>query len=96
MERWIDRLTRCPEPYRLWISASRLSAGTSSPSGLVVMSQKVSTLESKHLRGGLELETQDIGKSAFLGFDDGTGVMCDEPAQQRVGVLGAAQVTGAV
>jgi hypothetical protein len=37
--RWIDRLTGCPGPYRRWISASRLPAGTSSPSGLVVMSQ---------------------------------------------------------
>jgi len=42
----IDRLTKCPWPQRCCISASRLSTGTGSPCGLVVMSQKVSTLES--------------------------------------------------
>jgi hypothetical protein len=51
--RWIDRLTRCPGPYRWCISASRRSTGTSSPSGLVVMSQQVSSAEGR--RGRLEL-----------------------------------------
>jgi len=46
----------------------------SSPSGLVVMSQQVSTLE-----------------SASFGFDDGAGVMGDQPAQH-----GVAQVPGAI
>ena len=50
----------------------------------------------KRVRGRLELQAQDVGKSAFFGFDDGAGVMCDQPAQHGVGVLGIAQVTGAV
>ena len=45
---------------------------------------------------GIELQAQDVGKSAFAGFDDGAGVMGDQPAQHGVGVLGVAQVTGAV
>jgi hypothetical protein len=44
----------------------------------------------------IELQAQDVGKSAFAGFDDGAGVMGDQPAQHGVGVLGVAQVTGAV
>ena len=59
------------------------------------MSQQVSTLDSAY-GAGLELVAQDVGKSAFAGFDDGAGVMCDQPAQQGVGVLGVAQVPGAV
>jgi len=51
----------------------------SSPSGLVVMSQQVSTLE-----------------SASFGFDDGAGVMGDQPAQHGVGMLCVAQVPGAI
>jgi hypothetical protein len=46
--------------------------------------------------GRLELEAQDVGKSAFVGFDDGVGVVGDQPAQHGVGVLGVAQVPGAV
>ena len=48
------------------------------------------------MRRRLELEAQDVGESAFVGFDDGAGVMGDQPAQHGVGVLGVAQVTGAV
>jgi hypothetical protein len=43
-----------------------------------------------------ELGAQDAGESAFVGFDDGAGVVGDQPAQQGVGVLGVAQVPGAV
>jgi hypothetical protein len=50
----------------------------------------------KHVLRRLELEAQDVGKSAFFGFDDGAGVVCDEAAQHGVGVLGVAQVPGAV
>ena len=50
----------------------------------------------KLLRRRLELQAQDIGESAFAGFDDGAGVMGDQPAQHGVGVLGVAQVPGAV
>ncbi len=50
----------------------------------------------KHVRCRLELEAKDVGKSAFVGFDDGVGVMGDQSAQNDVGVLGVAQVTGAV
>ena len=47
-------------------------------------------------RRGLELGAQDVSESAFAGFDDGAGVVCDQPAQQGIGVLGVAQVPGAV
>jgi hypothetical protein len=50
----------------------------------------------KDVRGRLELQAQNAGKSAFAGFDDGAGVMGDQPAQHGAGVLGVAQVTGAV
>ena len=50
----------------------------------------------KHVWRRLELEAQDVGKSAFVGFDDGAGVMGDQSAQHGVGVLGVAQVPGAV
>ena len=44
----------------------------------------------KRVRRGLELQGQDIGESAFAGFDDGAGVVGDQPAQQGVGVLSIA------
>ena len=44
----------------------------------------------------LKLQAQDLSESAFTGFDDGAGVMGDQPAQQGVGVLGVAQVPGGV
>ena len=44
----------------------------------------------------LELQAQDIDESAFAGFDHGVGVMGNQPAQRGVGVLGVAQVPGAV
>jgi hypothetical protein len=44
----------------------------------------------------LELQAQNVGESAFFGFDDGAGVMCDQSAQHGVGVLGVAQVPGAI
>ena len=47
-------------------------------------------------RRRLKLQAQDLSKSAFASFDDGAGVMGDEPAQHGVAVLGVAQVTGAV
>jgi hypothetical protein len=50
----------------------------------------------KRVRRRLELQAQDVGKSAFAGFDDGAGVMRDQPAQQGAAVLGVAQVPGAI
>ena len=50
----------------------------------------------KHARCRLELEAQNAGKSAFIGFDDGVGVVGDEAAQRGVGVLDIAKVTGTV
>jgi hypothetical protein len=50
----------------------------------------------KRVRGRFELAAQDVGESAFAGFDDGAGVMGDKPTQQGVGVLGVAQVSGAI
>ena len=46
--------------------------------------------------GRLELAAQDVSGSAFFGFDDGAGVVGDQPAQHGVGVPGVAQVTSAV
>ena len=48
------------------------------------------------MRGRLELEAQDVGKSAFFGFDDGAGVMGDQAAHHGVAMLGVAQVPGTV
>jgi hypothetical protein len=48
------------------------------------------------VRRRVELGAQDIGESAFAGFDDGAGVVGDQPAQHGIGVLGVAQVPGAV
>ena len=64
-------------------------------SGLVVMSQQVSALL-RTSGGGSNSRVQDVGKPAFLRLDDGAGVMGDPQAQHGVGVLGVAQVTGAV
>jgi hypothetical protein len=50
----------------------------------------------QHVRCRVELGTQDIGESAFVGFNDGAGVVGDQPAQQGVGVLGVPQVPSAV
>jgi hypothetical protein len=50
----------------------------------------------KDVRGRLELQAQNVGKPAFAGFDDGVGMMGDQPAQHGIGVLSVAQVTGAV
>ena len=44
----------------------------------------------------VEFGTQDLRESAFAGFDDGAGVVCDQAAEHGVGVLGVAQVPGAV
>jgi hypothetical protein len=58
------------------------------------MSQQVSTLERKCGAGSnSKLKTS---ASPFFGFDDGAGVMCDQSAQHGIGVLGVAQVMGAV
>jgi hypothetical protein len=50
----------------------------------------------QHVRYRVELGDQDNGESAFAGFDDGAGVVGDQPAQQGVGVLGVAKVPGAI
>jgi len=50
----------------------------------------------QRVRCGIELGTQDVGESAFVGFDDGAGVVGDQSAEHGAGVLGVAQVTGAV
>jgi hypothetical protein len=50
----------------------------------------------QRIRRRLELGAKDVGESAFAGFDDGAGVMGDQPAQHGIGVLGVAQVPGAV
>ena len=45
---------------------------------------------------GFELAAQDAGEPAFAGFDEGAGVVGDQPAQHGIGVLGVAQVPGAI
>jgi hypothetical protein len=50
----------------------------------------------ERIRRRLELQAQDVGGSAFSGFDDGAGVVGYQSAQHGIGVLGAAQVAGAV
>jgi hypothetical protein len=50
----------------------------------------------KRVRRRFDLQVQDVGKSAFAGFDDGAAVMGDQPAPQGVGMLGVAQVPGAI
>ena len=44
----------------------------------------------------MELQGQDVGEFAFFGFDDGAGMAGDQPAQHGIGVLGVAQVPGAI
>jgi hypothetical protein len=44
----------------------------------------------------LELQPQDVSKSAFAGFDDGAGVMRDQPAHQSVSMPCVAQIPGAI
>jgi hypothetical protein len=50
----------------------------------------------KGIRRGLELAAQGAAESAFFGFDESAGVVGDQTAQQGAGVLGVAQVPGAV
>jgi len=50
----------------------------------------------QYTRRRIKLAAQDVGESAFAGFDDGAGVMSDQPAQHGIGVLGVAQVPGAI
>jgi len=50
----------------------------------------------QRVRRRIELRAQDVGESAFAGFDDGVGVVSDQPTQHGIGVLGVAQVPGAV
>ena len=50
----------------------------------------------QYVRCRVELGAQDVGESAFAGFDDGAGVVGDQPAQHGIGVLGVTQVPGAV
>jgi len=60
--------------------------------GHVAVGQRVGKL----LWRRFKLQAQGVGKSAFAGFDDGAGVVGDQPAEYGVGVLGVAQVPGAV
>ncbi len=50
----------------------------------------------KDVRGRLELQAQDVSEPVFAGFEDGPGLKGHQPAQHGIGVLGDAQVTGAV
>ena len=50
----------------------------------------------KRAQRRLELLGQDVGESAFFGFDDCVGVMRDQSAQHGVGLMDFAQVTWTV
>jgi hypothetical protein len=50
----------------------------------------------QYVRCRVELVAQGVGESAFAGFDDGAGVVGDQPAQHGVGMPGVAQVPGAI
>ena len=50
----------------------------------------------QRVRCRIELGAQDVGESAFAGFDDGAGVIGDQPAQHDIGVLCVGQVPGAI
>jgi hypothetical protein len=41
----------------------------------------------------LELEGQDVGESSVPGFDEGAGVVRDQPAEHGVSMLDVAQVS---
>ncbi len=48
-----------------------------------------------HIRHG-KLTGEHVRKAAFLGLDDSPGVMTDQAAQDRIGMLHVAEVPGAV
>ena len=48
------------------------------------------------VRCRVELGAQEVGESAFAGFDGGAGVVGDQSAQQGVGVQDVAQIPGSV
>jgi hypothetical protein len=50
----------------------------------------------QRIRCGVELGAQNVCESAFAGFDDGAGVVCDQPAQHGIGAPGLAQMPGAI
>jgi len=50
----------------------------------------------QRLRRQDELADQGVSQIAFFGLDDGAGVVRDQAAQQGLGVLGVAEVAGAV
>jgi hypothetical protein len=50
----------------------------------------------QYVRCRVELGAQEVGESAFAGFDGGAGVVGDQSAQQGVGVQDVAQIPGSV
>ena len=95
MARWIDRLTRMPGTVAMmYLGAPSFDRHEPAvrAGGHVAEGQHAG----KRVRRRLELATRDVSKSAFAGFDDGAGVLCDQPAQHGVAVLSVAQVPGAV
>ena len=84
--------------------SSGLDDGNSGPECRVYT--QMSGVEQVCVRGGLQggggapgialVAAQEVGQAAFFGLDDGAGVVGDEPAQHRIGVLLVTQVAGAV
>ena len=48
----------------------------------------------QHVWCRVKFVAQDIGESAFAGFDDGAGMMGDQPTQYGIGVLRVAKIPG--
>jgi hypothetical protein len=89
--RWIDRLTGVPET----VAAVYLGEPPADRNELAVRAGghvAVGQRAGKRVRRRLELQGQDVGESAFFGFDDGAGVMGDQPAQHSVSLMDVAQV----
>ena len=94
-ERASARVTTSPGPYRARMSASRWLDGHPLPvgsGGHVAVDQRVGQVPGR----GLELAGEFAGEASFFGFDDGAGVVGYEATEHGVGVLGIAQVPGAV
>ena len=63
---------------RIWGKPARTSPNRAEVEHLTWPSAEVPGQEAERRR--LELAAQDVGKSAITGFDDGAGVVCDQPA----------------
>jgi hypothetical protein len=87
-----DQVTRAVAVVDLGQAVGHLDLVTVGAGGHVAESQRVRQRLGR--RG--ELAGHDVGQTAFFGLDNGIGVVRDQAAQHRVGVLDVSQVAGAV